>query len=131
FGVIGNLVGIENLTMERILGVILAPLSFLLGIPWDEAAIAGQFIGQKIVVNEFVAFAGLGEAMDSLSDKTGMILSFALAGFANFGSIAIQIGALSTLAPNRRNDVSKLGMRAMIGGALASLLNAAIAGMFI
>ncbi|WP_078596369.1 NupC/NupG family nucleoside CNT transporter [Evansella clarkii] len=129
FGIVGDFVGIE-LTMERILGVLLAPIAFLIGVPWEEAALAGQFIGQKIVINEFVAFAGLGEVMDTVSPKTAMILSFALAGFANFGSIAIQIGALSTLAPNRRKDVSKLGMRAMIAGTLASLLNAAIAGMF-
>ncbi|UTR10143.1 NupC/NupG family nucleoside CNT transporter [Evansella sp. LMS18] len=129
FGIVGDFVGME-LTMERILGVLLAPIAFLIGVPWEEAALAGQFIGQKIVINEFVAFAGLGEVMDTVSPKTAMILSFALAGFANFGSIAIQIGALSTLAPNRRKDVSKLGMRAMIAGTLASLLNAAIAGMF-
>ncbi|MBM4761296.1 NupC/NupG family nucleoside CNT transporter [Bacillus sp. B15-48] len=130
FGLVGGVFGIE-LTMERILGVLLAPIAFLIGVPWSEAVIAGQFIGQKIVINEFVAYAGLGGVIDTLSDKTAIILSFALAGFANFGSIAIQIGALSTLAPNRRKDVSKLGMRAMICGTLASLLNAAIAGMFI
>lgn len=131
FGLVGGFVGFENLTMESILGVILAPISFLLGVPWEEAVTAGQFIGQKIVVNEFVAYAGLGEIIDTLSAKTGIILSFALAGFANFGAIAIQIGALGTLAPSRRKDVSRLGMRAMFAGNLASLLNAAIAGMFI
>lgn len=131
FGLVGGFVGFENVTMEGILGVILAPITFLLGVPWEEAVTAGQFIGQKIVVNEFVAFAGLGEIIDTLSAKTGIILSFALAGFANFGAIAIQIGALGTLAPSRRKDVSRLGMRAMVAGNLASLLNAAIAGMFI
>ncbi|WP_249870535.1 NupC/NupG family nucleoside CNT transporter [Oceanobacillus saliphilus] len=131
FGIVGNFVGIENLTMERILGTILSPLAFLIGIPWDEAVTAAQFIGQKIVVNEFVAFAGMGAIVETMSAKTVMVLSFALAGFANLGSIAIQIGALGSLAPDRRKDVSKLGMRAMLAGTLASLLNAAIAGMFI
>ncbi|WP_067725860.1 NupC/NupG family nucleoside CNT transporter [Oceanobacillus damuensis] len=131
FGIVGNFVGIENLTMERILGIILSPIAFLIGVPWEESVRAAQFIGQKIVINEFVAFAGLGEVIETMSAKTGIILSFALAGFANFGSIAIQIGALGSLAPERRKDVSKLGMRAMLAGTLASLLNAAIAGMFI
>ncbi|MEC5425273.1 NupC/NupG family nucleoside CNT transporter [Virgibacillus sp. C22-A2] len=131
FGIVGDFIGIDNLTMEGILGILLSPLAFLIGVPWDEAVIAGQYIGQKIVVNEFVAYAGFGPIIDTLSVKTGMILSFALAGFANFGSIAIQIGALGSLAPERRKDVSKLGLRAMIAGTLASLLNAAIAGMFI
>lgn len=131
FGAVGGLFGMEDLTLELILGVILSPIAFLIGVPWEEAVRAAQFIGQKVVINEFVAFAGLGEVIDSFSAKTAMILSFALAGFANFGSIAIQIGALGSLAPERRNDVSRLGLRAMIGGTLASLLNAAIAGMFI
>ncbi|QHS23404.1 NupC/NupG family nucleoside CNT transporter [Virgibacillus sp. MSP4-1] len=129
-GLIGGLFGLESLTLEQILGIILSPIAFLIGVPWEEAVQAGQFIGQKIAINEFVAFASLGEVINSLSDKTAMLLSFALAGFANFGSIAVQIGALGSLAPTRRNHVSKLGMRAMIAGSLASLLNAAIAGMF-
>ncbi|WHX26227.1 NupC/NupG family nucleoside CNT transporter [Virgibacillus halodenitrificans] len=129
-GLVGDVLGIEGLTLERILGIVISPIAFLVGVPWDEAVRAGQFIGQKIVINEFVAFADMGEVIDSLSEKTVIVLSFALAGFANFGSIAVQIGALGSLAPSRRNDVSRLGFRAMIAGALASLLNAAIAGMF-
>lgn len=129
-GYVGGFFGFD-LTLEAIFGFILAPLAFLIGVPWEEAMSAAQFIGQKIAVNEFVAFANLGEVIDTFSDKTVMILSFALAGFANLGSIAIQIGSLSTLAPNRRAEVSRLGFRAMVGGCLVSLLNAAIAGMFI
>ncbi|GAA0308484.1 CNT family concentrative nucleoside transporter [Gracilibacillus halotolerans] len=129
-GSVGGMFGFD-LTLEGIFGVILAPIAFLIGVPWEEAFIAGQFIGQKIAINEFVAFANLGEVIDTLSDKATIILSFALAGFANLGSIAIQIGSISTLAPNRRAEVSKLGFRAMLGGCLVSLLNAAIAGMFI
>ncbi|MYL47108.1 NupC/NupG family nucleoside CNT transporter [Virgibacillus halodenitrificans] len=129
-GLVGDVLGIEGLTLEKILGIVISPIAFLVGVPWDEAVRAGQFIGQKIVINEFVAFADMGEVIDSLSEKTVIVLSFALAGFANFGSIAVQIGALGSLAPSRRNDVSRLGFRAMIAGALASLLNAAIAGMF-
>lgn len=130
-GLIGGFINLPNLTMESILGVILSPVAFLLGVPWEEAITAGQFIGQKIIINEFVAFAGLGEVIDTLSPKTGIILSFGLCGFANLGSIAVQIGALGSLAPNRRKDIARLGFRAMIAGALASLLNAAIAGIFI
>lgn len=128
---VGNWFGLENLTMERILGIVLSPLAFLIGVPWEEAATAAQFIGQKVVVNEFVAFSGVGQIMDSISEKTLLILSFGLAGFANIGAIASQIGGLGSLAPNRRKDISRLGLRAMITGALVSLLNAAIAGMFI
>ncbi|MBY7144468.1 NupC/NupG family nucleoside CNT transporter [Virgibacillus sp. NKC19-3] len=131
FGLIGDLFGMENLTMESILGVVLSPIAFLIGVPWDEAVTAAQFIGQKIVVNEFVAFAGLGEMYNELSAKTGMILSFAIAGYGNFGSIAIQIGTLGGLAPDRRKDVSRIGLRAMMAGSLATLLNGAIAGIFI
>lgn len=130
-GLVGSIFGLESLTFESIFGIILSPIAFLIGVPWDEAVQAGQFIGQKIVINEFVAYAKLGPIVDALSEKTVMVLSFALAGFANFGSIAIQIGSLGTLAPNRRKDVSKLGLRAMFAGCLVSLLNAAIAGMFI
>lgn len=128
---VGNWVGLENLTMERILGVLLSPLAFLIGVPWEEATTAAQFIGQKVIVNEFVAYSGVGQIADTLSEKTLMILSFGLAGFANIGAIASQIGGLGALAPNRRKDISRLGMRGMITGCLVSLLNAAIAGMFI
>ena len=128
---VGNWFGLENLTMERILGIVLSPLAFLIGVPWEEATIAAQFIGQKVVVNEFVAFSGVGQIVDTISDKTLLILSFGLAGFANIGAIASQIGGLGSLAPNRRKDISRLGLRAMITGTLVSLLNAAIAGMFI
>lgn len=128
---VGSWFGIENLTMEGILGVVLSPLAFLIGVPWEEANLAAQFIGQKVVVNEFVAFNGVGQIIDEISPKTLMILSFGLAGFANIGGIASQIGGLGSLAPNRRKDISRLGMRAMITGCLVSLLNAAIAGMFI
>ncbi|MDS9472610.1 NupC/NupG family nucleoside CNT transporter [Sporosarcina pasteurii] len=131
FGFVGGLFGFEDLTMDYILGFILAPFAFLLGVPWDEAFQAGQFIGQKIVINEFVAFAGLGPMFDELSLKTGMILSFAIAGYGNFGSIAIQIGTIGGLAKERRKDASMLGLRAMIAGSLATCLNGAIAGMFL
>lgn len=130
FGFVGNIFGLENLSLDAILGYMLAPFAFLIGVPWSEAVLAGQFIGQKIVINEFVAFAGLGPMFDDLSLKTGMILSFALAGYGNFGSIAIQIGTIGGLAKERRKDASMLGMRAMVAGSLATCLNAAIAGMF-
>lgn len=129
-GFTGGLVGFPGLTMERIMGVLLAPISFLIGVPWEDAMVAGEFIGQKIVVNEFVAFANLGEIINDLTPKTGMILSFALAGFGNLGGIAAQIGGLGALVPERKNEISQLGLKSMITGALASLLNAAVAGIF-
>lgn len=128
---IGGWFGIPNLTMEHILGILLSPVAFLIGVPWNEAVTAAQYIGQKVIVNEFVAYSGVGQIADTLSDKTLMILSFGLAGFANIGAIASQIGGLGSLAPNRRKDISRLGLRGMVTGALVSLLNAAIAGMFL
>ncbi|WP_211236695.1 NupC/NupG family nucleoside CNT transporter [Atopobacter phocae] len=130
-GNLGDLVGLNNLTLERILGFILSPVAFLIGVPWKESMVAAQFLGQKMVINEFVAYVNVGKIADELSPKTLMLLSFSLAGFANFGAIASQIGGLGELAPTRRAVVSKLGLRAMLVGMLVSLLNASIAGMFI
>jgi len=130
-GGIGSWFGFESLTIEAILGVLFAPLAFAIGVPWSEALTAGSFIGQKIVLNEFVAYSSFVLEMASLSPKTVIIISFALCGFANLSSLAILIGGLGALAPSRRPDIAKLGMRAVAAGVLASLLSAAIAGMFI
>ncbi|MBB5173713.1 NupC/NupG family nucleoside CNT transporter [Texcoconibacillus texcoconensis] len=129
---VGGIFGFEGVTIEGILGVLFAPFAFAIGVPWEEAMQAGSFIGQKITINEFVAFASFSEAMDvgELSDKSILVLSFALCGFANFSSLAILIGGIGGMAPNRRADIAKLGIKAVIAGTLASLLSASIAGMF-
>ncbi|WP_175988546.1 NupC/NupG family nucleoside CNT transporter [Bacillus sp. Marseille-Q1617] len=130
-GGIGGLFGAENLSLELILGYLFAPLAFAIGVPWSEAVTAGNFIGQKLVINEFVAYSAFAPEIGNLSDKTVAIISFALCGFANISSLGILLGGLGKLAPNRRGDIARLGIKAVIAGALASLLSAAIAGMFI
>ncbi|MBA4494849.1 hypothetical protein H1191_11075 [Paenactinomyces guangxiensis] len=100
-------------------------------VPWSEAVTAGNFIGQKIVLNEFVAYSSFVPQMDTLSAKTVAIVTFALCGFANLSSIAIQIGGLGGIAPNRRSELATYGVRAVLAGTLASLLSASIAGMLI
>lgn len=130
-GGIGGWFGYESLTLEGILGFIFAPLAFAIGVPWGEAITAGSFIGQKLVLNEFVAYAAFVPEIESLSPKTVIVVSFALCGFANLSSLAILLGGLGEMAPTRRPDIARLGMRAVAAGMLASLLSAAIAGMFL
>ncbi|AOV08673.1 NupC/NupG family nucleoside CNT transporter [Sporosarcina ureilytica] len=130
-GGIGAWFGFENLTLEGILGIIFSPLAFAIGVPWAEAVTAGSFIGQKLVLNEFVAYAAFAPEIPALSPKTVIVVSFALCGFANLSSLAILLGGLGEMAPSRRPDIARLGIRAVAGGMLASLLSAAIAGMFI
>ncbi|MCM3708655.1 MULTISPECIES: NupC/NupG family nucleoside CNT transporter [Cytobacillus] len=130
-GFAGGLFGFENITLEMILGFIFAPIAFAVGVPWAEAVQAGGYIGQKLVLNEFVAYSAFAPEISNLSPKTVAVVSFALCGFANISSMAILLGGLGNLAPERRNDIAKLGIRAVIAGALASLLSAAIAGMLI
>ncbi len=134
-GGVGGWFGHGELTLETILGWIFSPLAWVIGTPWSEAQVTGSLIGQKIVVNEFVAFAEYTSMMKEgtvvLSDKTQAIISFALCGFANLSSIAILIGGLGVLAPNRRHDVARLGIKAVIAGSLSNLMSATIAGLFI
>jgi CNT family concentrative nucleoside transporter len=127
---LGNLVGIPNLSFERLVGYVFAPVMYLIGIPWSEAGTAGGLFGTKIVLNEFVAFIDLGK-MDPamLSERSRAIVTFALCGFANFGSIAIQMAVIGGLAPSQRPVVAKLGIRALIAGSLANLMSAALAGL--
>ncbi|ELB2757052.1 TPA: NupC/NupG family nucleoside CNT transporter [Vibrio alginolyticus] len=138
-GGVGGWFGMPELTLELILGYAFSPLAFLIGVPWAEAVTAGSFIGQKIVVNEFVAYlnftpylgenaqviAATGEVM---SEKTTAIISFALCGFANLSSIAILLGGLGSLAPNRRSDIARMGVKAVLAGTLSNLMAATIAG---
>ncbi|WP_032115060.1 NupC/NupG family nucleoside CNT transporter [Candidatus Arsenophonus nilaparvatae] len=140
--VIGGWIHIPGLSLELILGWIFAPIAYLIGIPWHEATIAGSFIGQKLVVNEFVAYMNFGEYLkpDSeviaagkqvLSEHTKAIISFALCGFANLASVAILLGGLGGIAPNRRKDVARLGLKAVLAGSLSNLMSATIAGFFL
>ncbi|MFC4025570.1 NupC/NupG family nucleoside CNT transporter [Oceanobacillus longus] len=128
---IGGIVGFDNLTLERILGFLLAPLAFVIGVPWDEALQAGSYIGQKFVLNEFVAYSTFAQDIDTLSNKTVAIISFALCGFANLGAIGMLIGGIGGLAPSRREFLARYSFLAIIGGTLANLLSAAIAGMLL
>ncbi|TWT27353.1 NupC/NupG family nucleoside CNT transporter [Planomicrobium sp. CPCC 101110] len=130
-GGIGSWFGAENLTIQSILGIIFSPLAFAIGVPWAEAVQAGSFIGQKLVLNEFVAYTAFAPEIANLSPKTVIVVSFALCGFANLSSLAILLGGLGAMAPTRRPDIARLGLRAVAAGMLASLLSAAIAGMFI
>ncbi|MER7735589.1 NupC/NupG family nucleoside CNT transporter [Streptomyces erythrochromogenes] len=128
-GVMGSWFGIDDLTFQRVLGWLFAPVAWLIGVPWDEASTVGSLLGQKTVINEFVAYASFGPQIPSLEPKTVLITTFALAGFANFGSIAIQLGSFGALAPERRPDVARLGLLALLAGTLANLSNAAIVGI--
>lgn len=123
--------GVEALSLELLLGTLFRPLAFMLGVPWEEAAVAGNLIGQKLVLNEFVAFTAFYEDRTQLSEHSQAVVSFALCGFANFSSIAILLGGLGTLAPSRRSDVAELGLRAVFAGFMANLMSAAIAGLFL
>ena len=131
-GGIGGWFGQPDLSFQGLLGYLFAPVMFLLGIPWGEAQVAGGLFGTKIVLNEFVAFIDLG-AMEpgTLSDRTRAIVTFALCGFANFSSIAIQMAVTGGLAPNQRPLIAKLGLRALAAGSLSNLMSAALAGLFL
>jgi CNT family concentrative nucleoside transporter len=132
-GAAGGLVGLSELSLERILGWIFAPLAWLMG-AGSDAATVGSLLGVKTVVNEFVAYlqlAGILESGAALSPRATVIATYALLGFANFGSIAIQIGGIGGIAPERRGDLSRLGIRAMIGGNLAAFMSACLAGMLL
>ena len=131
-GGIGGWVGIEGLTFQRLVGYIFAPIMFLIGVPWNEAGTAGGLFGTKLVLNEFVAFIDLGAMQaGAISDRTRAIVTFALCGFANFSSIAIQMAVTGGLAPNQRPVIARLGIRALIAGSLANLMSAALAGLLI
>lgn len=130
-GGIGGWFDHPTLTLQEILGYVFAPVAWLLGVPWNEAVIAGSFIGQKVVVNEFVAYLDFINYRDTLSAHTQAIVTFALCGFANLSSIAILLGGLGGMAPGRRKDIARLGLRAVLAGSMANLMSAAIAGFFL
>jgi CNT family concentrative nucleoside transporter len=137
-GWLGGFFGYGSLSLQLILGWIFSPLAWLIGVPWAEAGTIGSLVGQKLVLNEFVAYSELTKLIPPLSgttallsDKAIVIATFALCGFANFSSIGINIGCIGGLAPSRQADLAQLGFRAMLGGALASCMTASLAGMLL
>lgn len=119
----------QNLSLSLILGYLLRPLAWLIGIPWNDALTVGGLIGEKVVLNEFVAYVHLNEVQATLSEKARLISTYALCGFANFSSIAIQIGGIGPLAPDRKKDLARYGLRAVLGGSIATMMTATIAGV--
>ncbi len=133
-GAVGGLFGRPDLSFQLILGWLFSPVMFLLGIPWNEAQVAGGFFGEKLILNEFVAYSDLQTKLAGglvLSDHTKAIITFALCGFANFTSIAIQLGVLGELAPERKGEIAKYGLKAVAAGSLSNLMSAAIAGLIL
>ncbi|HEX2762410.1 MAG TPA: nucleoside transporter C-terminal domain-containing protein [Allosphingosinicella sp.] len=130
-GGIGGVFGYPDLSFQAIVGTIFRPFMFLIGIPWNEAGAAGGLFGTKVVLNEFVAFIDLGAMKGTLSPRSVAIVTFALCGFANFSSIAIQMAVTGGLAPNQRPTIARLGIRALIAGSLANLMSAALAGLLL
>jgi CNT family concentrative nucleoside transporter len=132
-GAAGRLVGIEGLTMEGLLGLLLAPIAFLLGVPWEDAPTVGALLGIKTILNEFLAYQGLANALadGTIQLRSAVIASYALCGFANFGSLAILLGGLGGIAPSRRPDLARDGIRAIVAGSLATFMTGAIAGLIL
>lgn len=130
-GGIGSYFGQPNLSFQMILGWLFSPVMFLLGIPWTEAQVAGGFFGEKLILNEFVAFTDFSAVKDTLSPHTQAIITFALCGFANFTSIAIQLGVLGELVPERKSEIAKYGLKAVAAGSLSNLMSAALAGLIL
>ena len=130
---VNAILGFVDLTIQRILGWLFQPLAWAMGAPWSEAGILGQLMGEKIVLTELIAYADLSQlqAENAISDRTAIIASYALCGFSNFASIGIQLGGIGGIAPSRRKDLAKIGMKAMIAGALASWLTATLAGIIV
>ena len=130
-GAAGGWVGIQGLSLQTIFGWVFAPVAWSLGVPWKDAATIGNLLGTRMVLNEFIAFAQLGGMKDVLDPKSFTIATFALCGFANFASIGMQIGGIGALAPSRRGDLARLGLRAMLAGTLANFLTAIIVGFLL
>jgi CNT family concentrative nucleoside transporter len=120
-----------SLTLQQAIGYLNAPFAWLIGVPWKDCVLVGEMLGERIVLNEFIGYLHLTSVRDQLDPRSFTLATYALCGFANFGSIAIQIGGIGALVPERRADLARLGLRAMIGGLLTSYLTAAIVGMLI
>jgi CNT family concentrative nucleoside transporter len=132
-GFVGGFFGAPDLTLERLLGLALAPLAFAMGVPWADSVIVGGLLGVKTVLNEFIAFQQLGELVKTgtISPRAAVISSYALCGFANFGSLAILLGGITGLAPTRRAEAARLGLRSIVSGTLASFMTACVAGVLV
>lgn len=130
-GAIGGWLGAPGLSLQGLLGMLFAPLLYLVGVPWNDAAVAGGLFGEKVVLNEFIGFISLGKAQAGLAPVTVAIVTFALCGFANFGSIAVQMATTGGLAPSQRPMIGALGIRALVAGSLANLMSAAMAGLML
>jgi CNT family concentrative nucleoside transporter len=128
---VGEFVGVVPGSLQTLFGTALRPLAWLMGVPWADAAKVGNLLGIKLSLNEFVAYGTLGTYIQqgALSERAIIVSTYALCGFANFSSIGIQIGGISAVAPGRKSDLARLGLRAMFGGAIASWLTATIAGI--
>ncbi len=130
-GSIGSQFGHPEFSMQMIFGWVFAPVAWSLGVPWKDAAVIGNLLGTRMVLNEFIAFAQLGGLKESLDPRSFTIATFALCGFANFASIGMQIGGIGALAPSRRSDLARLGLRAMLAGTLANFVTAIIVGFLL
>ncbi len=130
-GWLGGFVGAPDLSIQQLLGWLFRPLAWVIGVPWQDAGLAGSFIGQKLVANEFVAYLDFLRHRQELAESTRAIVTFALCGFANFSSIAILLGGLGAIAPERREDIARFGLRALLAASLANLMSAALAGVFL
>jgi CNT family concentrative nucleoside transporter len=130
-GWLGGFVGFENLTFELIMGYAFAPVAWILGCPWADCVIVGNLLAKKLVLNEFVAYLDLKSNIPNLSERSVIISTYALCGFSNFSSIAIQVGGIGTLAPQKRSTIVDLGVKSLIAGTVACLMTAAIAGLLI
>lgn len=130
-GGVGGWFGLEGLTLEKILGFFFAPLMYLLSVPWEEAQIAGALFGEKLILNEFVAYFHMGTMLDSMSPRTEAVVTFSLCGFANLSSIAILLGGLGSLVPQKRELIARFGLRAVLAGSLSNLMSAALASLLL
>jgi len=130
-GFVGGLVGIEGLTLQMMLGWVFSPLMYLLSIPWAEAQAAGALFGEKIILNEFVAYSHLDEYLAGMSERTRAIVTFSLCGFANLSSIAILLGGLGSLVPEKKDLIARFGIKAVAAGSLSNLMSAALAGLLL
>lgn len=131
FGKIHSYAGWFPASMQQLFGIVFAPIAWLLGVPWKDCPAIGQLLGERVVTNEFIAFIDLGKIKAQLDPHSFTIATYALCGFANFSSIAIQLGGIGALAPTRKGDLARLGMRAVMAGTMANFMSACIAGMLI
>lgn len=130
-GWVGGFVGFPDITFQTILGFVFQPVAWIMGVPWNEANAAGGLIGQKLILNEFVAYVDFINMKDSLSNHTQAIVTFALCGFANLSSIAILMGGIGIMAPERRDEIAQLGLKAVFAATLANFMSASLAGLFL